>query len=205
MHIISMNFEISPEILFIVIMVVTIFSAGLTFILFKYFQSSKLVLTDETQSVIQEYQKQIQDLQTNIQSSQGTVQEHQTTIQKLQAQLKLKDKRSWQVGKNSANGGIAEFLGGLGLSIIQKFDTLCMLASTSKKPSVDAIGFNDDGITFIEFKKSGAKLTAKENKIEKLIEEGKVNYEIVDVNLPDNLTAIRKTKEKEMSLCHIQN
>ena len=109
------------------------------------------------------------------------------------------------MGKNLANGGIDELLGGLGLSIIQKFDTLCMLASTSKKPSADAIGFNDDGITFIEFKKSGATLTPKENKIKKLIAAGKVNYEIVDVNLPDNLTEIRKTEEKEVNLCHIQN
>ncbi|MEK0324041.1 MAG: hypothetical protein QQN39_07340, partial [Nitrosopumilus sp.] len=71
-----------------------------------------------------------------------------------------------------------------------------------KKPSVDDIGFNDDGITFIEFKKSGANLTSKENKIKKLIGEGKVNYEIVDVNLPDNLTKIRNTKDTLKSVIH---
>lgn len=200
-----MNFENSPEILFVIIVLVAVFSASSTFILFKYFHSSKRVSTNETQSLIQEYQKQIQDLQINIQESQSTVQEHQITIQKLQAQLKLKDKRSWQAGQNSANGGIAEFLGFLGLSIIQKFDILCMLTSTSKKPSVDAIGFNNDFVTFIEFKKSGANLTPKENKIKKLIAEGKVDYKIVDVNLPDNLTDTRQTKEKEVNLCHIQN
>ena len=73
-----------------------------------------------------------------------------------------------------------------------------MLPSTSKKPSVDAIGFNDDIITFIEFKKSGANLTSKEKKVKKLIEEGKVNYEIVDVNLPDDLTTIREPKESNL-------
>ncbi len=177
-----------------IIALLAILSVGLSVFLLRQFLLSKNKVSNEIQSLIQENQKRIQELQTNIRKSQGIVQEHQTTIQKLQAQLKLKDKRSWQVGQNSANGGIAEFLGSLGVSIMQKFDILCMLPSTSKKPSVDAIGFNDDIITFIEFKKSGANLTSKENKVKKLIEEGKVNYEIVDVNLPDNLTTIREPK-----------
>ena len=182
------------ETLYLIIASLAILSAGFTTFFLRQFLLTKNKIPNEIQSLIRENQARIQELQSNIRESQGTVQEHQTTIQKLQAQLKLKDTRSFQVGQNSANGGIAEFLGGLHLSIIQKFDTLCALASTSKKPSVDAIGFNDDGITFIEFKKSGANLTSKENKIKKLIGEGKVNYEIVDVNLPDDLTTIREPK-----------
>ena len=190
------------ETLYLIIASLAILSAGFATFFLRQFLLTKNKIPNEIQSLIRENQARIQELQSNIRESQGTVQEHQTTIQKLQAQLKLKDSRSFQVGQNSANGGIAEFLGGLGLSIIQKFDTLCMLASTSKKPSVDAIGFNDDGITFIEFKKSGANLTSKENKIKKLIGEGKVNYEIVDVNLPDNLTKIRNTKDTLKSVIH---
>ena len=190
------------ETLYLIITSLAILSAGFATFFLRQFLLTKNKIPNEIQSLIRENQSRIQELQSNIRESQGTVQEHQTTIQKLQAQLKLKDSRSFQVGQNSANGGIAEFLGGLGLSIIQKFDTLCMLASTSKKPSVDAIGFNDDGITFIEFKKSGANLTSKENKIKKLIGEGKVNYEIVDVNLPDNLTKIRNTKDTLKSVIH---
>lgn len=184
------------ETLYLIIALLAILSAGFATFFLKQFFLSKSKIPNEIQLLIRENQARIQELQSNIRESQGTVQEHQTTIQKLQSQLKLKDSRSFQVGQNSANGGIAEFLGGLGLSLIQKFDTLCMLASTSKKPSVDAIGFNDDCITFIEFKKFGAILTSKEKKIKKLIEEGKVNYEIVDVNLPDNLTKIRKIKDR---------
>jgi len=169
-----------------------ILSVGLiVFFLRQFLLSKNKIPNEETQSLNLENQKIIQEYQ-------GIIKDHQTIIQKQQAQLKLKDQRSHQMGQNSAIGGIAEFLGGLGLSIIQKFDTLCMLASTSKKPSVDAIGFNDDSITFIEFKKSGANLTSKENKIKKLIAEGKINYEIVDVNLPDNLTEIRKAKEMDV-------
>ena len=190
------------ETLYLIIALLVILSAGFATFFLRQFLLTKNKIPNEIQSLIKENQSRIQELQSNIRESQGTVQEHQTTIQKLQAQLKLKDTRSFQIGQNSANGGIAEFLGGLGLSIIQKFDTLCMLASTSKKPSVDAIGFNDDGITFIEFKTSGANLTSKENKIKKLIGEGKVNYEIVDVNLPDNLTKIRNTKDTLKSIIH---
>ena len=190
------------ETLYLIITSLAILSAGFATFFLRQFLLTKNKIPNEIQSLIRENQSRIQELQSNIRESQGTVQEHQTTIQKLQAQLKLKDSRSFQVGQNSANGGIAEFLGGLGLSIIQKFDTLCMLASTSKKPSVDYIGFNDDGITFIEIKTSGANLTSKENKIKKLIGEGKVNYEIVDVSLPDNLTKIRNTKDTLKSVIH---
>jgi len=198
--------EISLEIVLVVISLMTILSGGLAFFIIRsHLISKNQVSQGKVHSVIENYQTKIQEIQSDFQESQDTIQEHQTTIQKLQAQLKLKNKRSWQVGQNSANGGVAEFLGYLGLSIIQQFDILCMLTSTSKKPSVDAIGFNNDFVTFIEFKKSGAILTSKENKIKKLIAEGKVNYKIVDVNLPDNLTQIRKTKEKEVNLCHIQN
>ena len=119
----------------------TLLSFGLVFLIKRsYLISKNQVSQDKVQSVIENYQTKIQELQSDFQESQITIQEHQTIIQKLQNQLKIKDKRSWQIGQNSANGGIAEFLGGLGLSIIQKFDTLCMLASTSKKPSADALG-----------------------------------------------------------------
>ena len=198
--------EISFEIALVVISLMTILSGGLVFFIIRsHLISKNQVSQDKVQSVIENYQTKVQELQSDIQESQTTIQDHQTTIQKLQNQLKIKDKRSWQVGQNSANGGVAEFLGYLGLAITQKFDVLCMMASTSKKPSVDAIGFNDDMITFIEIKKSGATLTPKENKIKKLIAEGNVDYKIVDVNLPDNLTEVRKVNEKEVNLCHIQN
>jgi len=147
-------------------------------------------------SSVQEYPNQIRDLETTIQQSQTMIKEHQTTVERLQYQLKQKDTRSWLAGQNSAKGGVAEFLGYLGLAITQKFDVICMMASTSKKPSVDAIGFNDEMITFIEIKKSGANLTGRENNVKKLIQEGKVDYQIVDVNLPGNLTQVRKNTRK---------
>lgn len=190
--------ESSTEILYIVSIILTVIVS--TSLIFFYGRSHSLKDTSTL-----EYQNQIHHLQTTIQQSQAMIQEHQTTIQRLQYQLKQKDTRSWLVGQNSAKGGVAEFLGYLGLAITQKFDVLCMMASTSKKPSVDAIGFNDDMITFIEIKKSGATLTSKENKIKKLVAEGKVDYKIVDVNLPDNLIEVRKVNDKEVNLCHIQN
>lgn len=193
------------EILYVVIAILSVLSAGLITFALRQFLVSRNVVPNEAQSVIQEYQTRIQGLQTNVQESQGIIQEHQAIIQKLQNQLKLKDKRSWQAGQNSANGGVAEFLGYLGLGIIQKFDILCMLTSTSKKPSVDAIGFDDECITFLEFKKSGANLTPKENIVKRLIMEGKVDYKIIDVNIPNNLTEVRNVSEKEANLCRIQN
>jgi len=190
--------EISIETLYIVISLLAVLSAGLTIFVVRQFHFSKNQRPDEkAQTLIQDYQNKIED-------SQSVIQDHQSFIQKLQNQLKLKDKRSFQVGQNSSNGRIAEFLGFLGVSLTQKFDILCMLSSTSKKPSVDAIGFNDESITFIEFKKAGAPLTPKENKVKKLVAEGKIVYKIIDVNLPTNLTNDRKVIVKEVNVCRIQ-
>jgi len=189
--------EISTDILYIVFIILSVTVSTSLILFYRRFHSKK-------DTSFQEYQNQIQDLETTIQQSQLMIQEHQTTIQGLQYQLKQKATRSWLAGQNSANGGVAEFLGYLGLAITQKFDVLCMMASTSKKPSVDAIGFNDDMITFLEFKKSGADVTLRENKVKKLITEGKVDYKIVDVNLPNNLTEVRNVK-REVNECHIQN
>jgi len=137
--------EISLEIVLVVISLMTILSGGLAFLIMRsYLISKNQVSQDKVQSVIENYQTKIQELQSDFQESQITIQDHQTIIQKLQNQLKIKDKRSWQVGHNSAQGGMAEFLAFLGLSLVQKFDVVCMLASTSKKPSADAIGFDDE-------------------------------------------------------------
>ncbi len=190
--------EIQVEILYVVISLLAVLSVGLTILIVRQFRFSKNPRPDgKVQTLIQDYQNKIED-------SQSVIQDHQSFIQKLQNQLKLKDKRSFQVGQNSSNGRIAEFLGFLGVSLTQKFDILCMLSSTSKKPSVDAIGFNDESITFIEFKKAGAHLTPKENKVKKLVAEGKIVYKIIDVNLPTNLTNDRKVIVKEVNVCRIQ-
>ena len=122
------------ETLYIIISLLALLSGGLAvFFLRQLLLTKNRISNDEAQSLIQENQNRVQELQTDIQEYQETIQDHQTIIQKLQRQLKLKDKRSWQAGQNSAKGGVAEFLGYLGLSITQKFDILFMLASTSKK------------------------------------------------------------------------
>ena len=190
--------EIQNEVFYFLIILVSVLSAGLIiFILRKSYFSKNQVPDEKAQTLIHDYQDKIQE-------SQELIQDQQTIIQKMQLQLKLKDKRSFQAGQNSSNGGVAEFLGSMGLSMYQDYDIFCMLPSTSKKPSVDAVGFNDESITFVEFKKAGATLTPKENKIKKLVSEGKVVYKIVDVNLPINLTTERKVIEREVNFCPIQ-
>ena len=194
----EIELENQIETLYIIIALLLVLLGGLTAFFLRKFLLSENKIPNHIQYFIQEREKRIEELQTNLEEYKGTDQEQQITIEELRAKLSLKEQRALQLGKNSANGGIAEFLGSLGVSIYQKFDIWSMLSSTSKKPSVDGIGFNDDGITFVEFKKSGANLTSKENKVKKLIEEGKVYYEIVDVNLPDDLTTIREPKESNM-------
>ena len=49
---------------------------------------------------------------------------------------------------------------------------------------MDLIGVNQETVDFIEIKTKGSTLTKGEKKVRKLIEEKRVNYRIVDAELP---------------------
>lgn len=62
-----------------------------------------------------------------------------------------------------------------------------MLLSTTKgNGSLDLIGVNQESLDFIEIKTKGATLSKGEKKVRRLVEERKVNYKIMDVELPDS-------------------
>jgi len=97
-------------------------------------------------------------------------------------QLKERGTQSRQLGINVIKGGINQILGTF--SLLNEYDEVMLLSSTSGNASMDLIGVNQDAVDFIEIKTKGAGLTKGERKVRKLIEEKKVNYRIVDAELP---------------------
>jgi len=129
----EIELENQIETLYIIIALLLVLLGGLTAFFLRKFLLSENKIPNHIQYFIQEREKRIEELQTNLEEYKGTDQEQQITIEELRAKLSLKEQRALQLGKNSANGGIAEFLGSLGVSIYQKFDIWSMLSSTSKK------------------------------------------------------------------------
>jgi predicted Holliday junction resolvase-like endonuclease len=107
-------------------------------------------------------------------------------IQELNKKLDSKQKRSYQMGVNTTSGDYTQILGDFAL--LSKYDQIITLSTTSKAPSLDLIGINEESLDFLEIKKKGAKPSKNENHLRRLVEEKKVSYKIFDIDLPDSFT-----------------
>lgn len=109
-------------------------------------------------------------------------------------QLDQRGKESRRLGINVTKGEINEILGTF--SLLNEYDDVMLLSTTAGNASLDLIGINQDSLDFIEIKTKGAPLTKGEKKVRKLVEEKRVNYRIVDAELPvDFKIEDRKTQD----------
>ncbi len=104
------------------------------------------------------------------------------------------------MGVNTTSGDYTQILGDFAL--LSEYDQIITLSTTSKQPSLDLIGVNNESIDFLEIKKKGAKITPSENHIKKLVENKKVAYKVFDIDLPSEFTikerlAVTTPKKKE--------
>ena len=106
----------------------------------------------------------------------------QRLYQETQNQLKKKQTDAHRMGINEAKGGYNEILGTF--SLLNEYDEVMLLSTTKGGASLDLIGVNQDSLDFIEIKTKGAPLTKSESKVKRLVQDKKVNYRIVDVDLP---------------------
>lgn len=97
-------------------------------------------------------------------------------------QLDERGKQSRQLGINTIRGGIHQILGTF--SLLNEYDEVMLLSSTSGNASMDLIGVNQETVDFIEIKTKGSALTKGEKKVRRLIEDKRVSYRIVDAELP---------------------
>ena len=107
-------------------------------------------------------------------------------------QLDQRGKESHRMGINQFKGGINEILGTF--SLITEYDDLILLSTTSGNASMDLIGIKPYSLDFIELKTKGAGLTKNEKKIRRLVQEKKVEYRIVDVELPSDIKIDERKK-----------
>ena len=104
-------------------------------------------------------------------------------IQELTSRLSKKETKSYQMGENQYKGNINELLAGFAL--LTEYKQLALLSSVSKQFSIDLLGINDDSVDFIEVKTKGSPLSTEEKKVQRLINDKKVCYRIIDGDFPE--------------------
>jgi len=112
-------------------------------------------------------------------------------ISELEQELKQKQTKAYTLGISQMKGDICQILGTFG--ILEEYQDIIMLSTTTKQSSLDLIGIKEDSVDFLEFKKKGTGLTSGERRLEQLIRDKKVDYKIFETELPDNI----KINERE--------
>ena len=107
---------------------------------------------------------------------------HETDMQEMDARLQEKQSKSFTLGRSGIRGELAQILGSFAL--LNEYNQLALLSSVSKQFSLDLIGIKDDSVDFIEIKTEGTPLSTSEKKVKKLIDEKKVDYRIIEGNIP---------------------
>jgi len=127
------------------------------------------------------------------------IREKENEIQDMNNKLQKKQTLSFRAGVNTTTGDYSQILGNFAL--LSKYDSIITLSTTSRQPSLDLIGVNEESLDFLELKKKGAGSSNGEKHIKKLVEEKKVSYKIFDVDLPDNFSINeRAAKEKKKKM-----
>ena len=122
------------------------------------------------------------------------IREKENEIQDMINRLEKRQTLSFRAGVNVTAGDYAQILGDFAL--LSKYDSIITLSTTSRQPSLDLIGLNEESIDFLELKKKGAGSSNNEIHVKRLVEEKKVSYKIFDVDLPSNFS-INERIQKE--------
>jgi hypothetical protein len=110
-----------------------------------------------------------------------------------------KQSQAFQLGGSKVMGDICQHLGTF--AMLLEYDQLLTVSSTSSQGSLDLLAIKEDSLDFIEFKKKGAAMQPRENKLKALVEQKRVRYLIKDVQLPNSVSiGDRTTKHKAAQL-----
>ena len=107
---------------------------------------------------------------------------HDEDMKNMEVRLNQKQTKAYNVGQSGVRGELNQILGAF--AILNEYNQLASISSVSKQFSIDLLGIKDDSIDFIEVKSLGTKLSVPEKKVKKLIDEKRVNYRIIEGNLP---------------------
>lgn len=107
---------------------------------------------------------------------------HDADMDAMSEELNQKQTKAYNIGQSGIRGELNQILGAF--AILNEYKQLASISSVSKQFSIDLLGIKEDSIDFIEVKSTGTKLSPNETNVKKLIDEKKVNYRVIEGNLP---------------------
>lgn len=107
---------------------------------------------------------------------------HDADMDAMSEELNQKQTKAYNIGQSGIRGELNQILGAF--AILNEYKQLASISSVSKQFSIDLLGIKEDSIDFIEVKSAGTKLSPPERNVKKLIDEKKVNYRVIEGNLP---------------------
>lgn len=107
---------------------------------------------------------------------------HDADMDTMSEELNQKQTKAYNIGQSGIRGELNQILGAF--AILNEYKQLASISSVSKQFSIDLLGIKEDSIDFIEVKSAGTKLSPPETNVKKLIDEKKVNYRVIEGNLP---------------------
>ncbi len=107
---------------------------------------------------------------------------HDADMDEMSERLNQKQTKAYNIGQSGIRGELNQILGAF--AILNEYKQLASISSVSKQFSIDLLGIKEDSIDFIEVKSTGTKLSLPETNVKKLIDEKKVNYRVIEGNLP---------------------
>lgn len=107
---------------------------------------------------------------------------HDADMDAMSEELNQKQTKAYNIGQSGIRGELNQILGAF--AILNEYKQLASISSVSKQFSIDLLGIKEDSIDFIEVKSAGTKLSTNETNVKKLIDEKKVNYRVIEGNLP---------------------
>ncbi len=111
---------------------------------------------------------------------------HDEELEKMAGEAKINQKRAFSLGTGTIRGELNQILGSYAL--LNDYNQIAFLTSVAKQFPLDLIGVKDDSIDFIEIKSLKTPLTDNDKKIRQLIKDKKIDYKIIEGNLPKSFT-----------------
>ncbi|TLX83459.1 MAG: hypothetical protein E6L00_00880 [Thaumarchaeota archaeon] len=118
---------------------------------------------------------------------------HEEIVEEIEKEGEVDRKRTLALGRGTIRGELNQILGTY--SMLNDYEHIAFLTSVAKQFPLDLIGVNDNGIDFIEIKSLKTPLSPSDKKIKELIDNKKVEYKVIEGNLPKSFN-IQERPEK---------
>jgi len=118
---------------------------------------------------------------------------HEEELEEIEKKGEADRKSTLALGRGTIRGELNQILGTY--SMLNDYEHIAFLTSVAKQFPLDLIGVNDNGIDFIEIKSLKTPLSPSDKKIKELIDNKRVEYKVIEGNLPKSFNILERPEK----------